>query len=36
MKLDINAEKVVQFMKEGWGLTPPDLIISVTGGAKEF
>lgn len=31
-----SAESVVRFMKEGWQLPTPDLIISVTGGAKNF
>ncbi len=36
LKLDTNAETVVRFMREGWRLPTPDLIISVTGGAKNF
>jgi len=36
MRLDTSAETVVQFMKDGWRLPTPDLIISVTGGAKSF
>ena len=34
LKLDTNADVVVKFMLQGWGLPTPDLIISVTGGAK--
>ncbi len=36
LSLNTNAETVVKFMKEGWRLPTPDLIISVTGGAKSF
>ena len=36
LSLNTNAEKIVRFMREGWGLSTPDLIISVTGGAKSF
>jgi len=36
LRLDTTADKVVQFMKDGWNLPTPDLIISVTGGAKNF
>jgi len=36
LKLDTSAETVVKFMKTGWRLPTPDLIISVTGGAKSF
>jgi hypothetical protein len=32
--IDFEARKVVDFMQQGWKLTTPDLIISVTGGAK--
>jgi transient receptor potential cation channel subfamily M protein 8 len=34
LALDTKADKVVQFMKEAWRLRTPDLIISITGGAK--
>ena len=34
LNLDTNADVVVKFMLQGWGLPTPDLIISVTGGAK--
>ncbi len=34
LSLDTNAETVVKFMQKGWRLPSPDLIISVTGGAK--
>ncbi|CAF1599127.1 unnamed protein product [Adineta ricciae] len=34
LQLDTNADVVVKFMLQGWGLPTPDLIISVTGGAK--
>jgi transient receptor potential cation channel subfamily M protein 8 len=34
LALQTDAEKVVEFMQKGWGLATPDLIISVTGGAK--
>ncbi|CAF3343708.1 unnamed protein product [Rotaria socialis] len=34
LSLEINAEIVVKFMQEAWKLPKPDLIISVTGGAK--
>ena len=36
LSLDTNAETVVKFIQQGWGLPSPDLIISVTGGAKNF
>ena len=36
LSLDTSAETVVRFMRDGWCLTTPDLIISVTGGAKSF
>ncbi|CAF3724318.1 unnamed protein product [Adineta steineri] len=36
LALDTNAETIVEFMKEAWHLPTPDLIISVTGGAKHF
>ncbi|CAF1166712.1 unnamed protein product [Adineta ricciae] len=36
LSLNTSAETVVKFMKDGWGLPNPDLIISVTGGAKSF
>ena len=38
IRLDLNtpADKVVQFLQEAWELPMPDLIISVTGGAKNF
>ncbi len=36
LSLDTRAETVVRFMREGWSLPRPDLIISVTGGAKNF
>ncbi|CAF1151401.1 unnamed protein product [Rotaria sordida] len=36
LALTTDAEKVVQFMHQGWCLPTPDLIISVTGGAKHF
>ena len=34
LALKTDAEKVVQFIKEAWHLPTPDLIISITGGAK--
>lgn len=34
LSLRTDAETVVKFMKDGWNLKAPDLIISVTGGAK--
>jgi hypothetical protein len=34
LALKTNAGTVVKFMKEAWGLRTPDLIISITGGAK--
>ena len=34
LALHTNAETVVRFMKEAWHLPTPDLIISITGGAK--
>ncbi|UJR27965.1 hypothetical protein I4U23_009223 [Adineta vaga] len=34
LSLTTSADAVVKFMLQGWGLTIPDLIISVTGGAK--
>lgn len=36
LSLNTSAENVVQFMQQGWDLPKPDLIISVTGGAKNF
>ncbi|UJR12701.1 hypothetical protein I4U23_016875 [Adineta vaga] len=36
LSLNTNAETTVKFMQEGWRLPIPDLIISVTGGAKSF
>ncbi|CAF1118720.1 unnamed protein product [Rotaria sordida] len=36
LSLNTNAETVVKFMQQGWHLSKPDLIISVTGGAKSF
>jgi transient receptor potential cation channel subfamily M protein 8 len=34
LALNTNAETIVKFMQLGWRLPTPDLIISVTGGAK--
>lgn len=34
LSLETSAETVVRFMQEAWNLPKPDLIISVTGGAK--
>jgi hypothetical protein len=34
LALETDAETVVKFMKEAWCLRTPDLIISITGGAK--
>jgi len=34
LALQTDAETVVKFMKEAWRLPSPDLIISITGGAK--
>ncbi|CAF0835257.1 unnamed protein product [Adineta steineri] len=36
LNLETNAETVVKFMQQGWRLPTPDLIISITGGAKQF
>ncbi|CAF3929782.1 unnamed protein product [Rotaria sp. Silwood2] len=36
LSLETTAETVVKFMQQGWRLPKPDLIISVTGGAKSF
>ncbi|CAF4208823.1 unnamed protein product [Rotaria sordida] len=36
LSLNTNAAAVVKFMQKGWLLPKPDLIISVTGGAKNF
>ncbi|CAF4293921.1 unnamed protein product, partial [Rotaria sordida] len=36
LSLNTNAVTVVKFMQKGWLLPKPDLIISVTGGAKNF
>ncbi|CAF4934917.1 unnamed protein product [Rotaria sp. Silwood1] len=36
LSLNTNAATVVKFMQQGWCLPKPDLIISVTGGAKNF
>lgn len=33
---DTPVEKVYQLMTEHWKLKPPNLLISVTGGAKNF
>jgi hypothetical protein len=34
LALQTDAKTVVEFMKYGWRLPTPDLIISVTGGGK--
>jgi transient receptor potential cation channel subfamily M protein 8 len=34
LNLNTTADNIVKFMQDGWGLKTPDLIISVTGGAK--
>jgi hypothetical protein len=34
LALKTDPETVVRFLREGWGLPTPDLIISVTGGGK--
>jgi hypothetical protein len=34
LALKTDAETVVKFMTEAWHLRTPDLIISITGGAK--
>ncbi|CAF1660613.1 unnamed protein product, partial [Didymodactylos carnosus] len=31
-----EAKEFVQFMRDAWGLVTPELIISVTGGARFF
>lgn len=36
LSLETSAETVVRFLRDGWCLPTPDLIISVTGGAKSF
>jgi hypothetical protein len=36
LALKTEPDKIVQFMREGWRLPTPDLIISITGGAKRF
>ncbi|CAF1144352.1 unnamed protein product [Rotaria sordida] len=36
LSLDTKAETVVKFMYKGWNLPKPDMIISVTGGAKNY
>ncbi|CAF1107903.1 unnamed protein product [Rotaria sordida] len=36
LSLDTGAETVVKFMYKGWNLPKPDMIISVTGGAKNY
>ncbi|CAF1054224.1 unnamed protein product [Rotaria sordida] len=36
LSLNTNATTVVKFMQKGWLLPKPDLIISITGGAKNF
>ncbi|CAF5086201.1 unnamed protein product [Rotaria sp. Silwood1] len=36
LSLNTNAETVVKFMQQGWGLTKPDLIISIVGGTTSF
>ncbi len=35
LALQTDATTVVEFMKTGWRLPTPDLIISVTGGGKQ-
>ena len=35
LAMDTDPETVVRFIQEGWNLPTPDLIISVTGGAKQ-
>lgn len=34
LALETESEKVVQFLKDGWDLSTPDLIISITGGGR--
>jgi len=34
LALHTDAETVIKFMREAWHLPTPDLIISITGGAK--
>jgi len=34
LALQTNATTVVEFLRSGWCLATPDLIISVTGGGK--
>jgi hypothetical protein len=36
LALNTPSDKIVTFMKDGWELSPPNLIISITGGAKSF
>jgi hypothetical protein len=36
LALKTDAKTVVRFMRQAWRLPTPDLIISVTGGAKHF
>ena len=36
LRLNTDPAVVVSLMQNGWNLPPPDLIISVTGGAKNF
>jgi len=36
LALSTKPATVVQYMREAWNLPTPDLIISVTGGAKHF
>ena len=38
MRVESSARisEVAEFMREKWGLQNPNLIISVTGGAKDF
>ena len=36
LALTTDSSVLVRFMKEAWALPIPDLIISITGGAKHF
>lgn len=36
LRLNTDPKTVVDFIRNGWRLQAPDLIISVTGGAKSF
>jgi hypothetical protein len=34
--LNTSIDKIIRLIKDGWNLSSPNLIISITGGAKQF